>query len=103
MRRSLLIIPVLTMLTVLASATASSVEAASLINLSDRVSTSRPSPSTVITGQFTGGLNIQDNKSRFLASDSAKLLPVGGGTVVGPYNVSFQSTDLTKLYFTSNP
>lgn len=101
MKKSLLSVSVFTAALALSMSVVPHADAASLINLKDQVSTSRPSPSSVITGQFSGGLNIVDNKSRFLASDSAKILHVSTGVVADPSsNVSFQSSDLTTLYFT---
>ncbi len=87
----------------LCTSVASKADAATLSNFSDRVTTSRPSPSTVITGEFGGGLTIADNKSRFLASDSAQMLHVGTGAIADTETVIFQSSDLLNLYFTNDP
>lgn len=103
MMRKSIFLPVVVMGVSLSFAVPHTVHAAELTNVSDQVSTSRPSPSSVITGQFPGGVAIGNNGSRFLASDSAKLLNLSTGAVAQTHNVSFQSSDLLNLYFTSNP
>lgn len=82
-----------------------SVEAATLINVKDTISTSRPSPSTSINGGFSSGVStvtVIDNKSRFLASDSARLINNQSGAFLQNITVASQSSDLTTLYFTAN-
>lgn len=71
----------------------------------DRISTSRPSPSSVINGSFASGvsqLTILNNKSRFLASDSAHIIDKSTGALVENQIIASQSSDLTTLYLTAN-
>lgn len=74
--------------------------AASLKNLTDIISTSRPSAASPLSANApagTGQLSIANNGSRFLASDSAKIIQ-GSGTVSNAgLLVSSQSTALTTV------
>lgn len=82
-----------------------SASAAQLSNVFDRISTSRPSPSTPVNGTVAGGLGIipihTANNSRFLASDSATFIS-SGGVVSETLTVSSQSANLDSLYLTAD-
>ncbi|MBU2632292.1 hypothetical protein KKG52_01120 [Patescibacteria group bacterium] len=85
---------------ILALASDKNANAASLISISDTISTSRPSASTPLNGVASAGstsITVFDNKSVFLASDSARLW---GGTAE-TVTVASSSADLTKVYLTS--
>ena len=103
MRKSLPILSFFTLSILLSVSLVAQAQAATLSNVKDQISTSRPSPSTVITGQFAGGVSVLDNKSRFLNSDQARLINGTTGAVSQTVAVSQQSADLQTLYFTSNP
>lgn len=78
-----------------------SAEAATLINAKDTITTSRPSPSTPITaGAGTSILTVINNGSRFLASDSAKI--VNNTTHLQDLTIASQSAALTTVYTTAN-
>lgn len=90
---------------ILISFSASAVDAATLINVEDRIGTSRPSPSTPVNGTFaigSGSFTVYDNKSRFLASDSARVINGTTGALVDTLTVVAQSSDLTNVSFTTN-
>lgn len=82
---------------------------AALINVSDDISTSRPSASTYLTGDQTGPSNmgqvvVADNGSMFLASDAAVLRADTGQTqdVVTVASMSAQQAGPTRyVYFTT--
>ena len=83
--------------------------AASLINISDTITTSRPSASAPIVGDqaaAAGQVTINDNGSIFLASDSAVLWPDTGETL-NTVNVASMSAANTPsanqriIYFTN--
>ena len=83
--------------------------AASLINVSDTLSTSRPSASAPLNGDQAGGVGqvtIFDNGSYFLASDSAIFWPSAGETL-NTVNVASMSAANTPgagqriVYFTN--
>lgn len=79
--------------------------AATLANVSDRVSTSRPSPSTPVNqtaASGVGSLTIFNNKSRFLASDSAMLINGGTGGLLQNIIIASQSADYQTAFFTTN-
>jgi hypothetical protein len=74
---------------------------------SDTITTSRPSSSTPLNGNATAGnmyADVYDNKSIFLASDSARLWVTAGHTGPTPENiyVASASADRTRVYFNSN-
>lgn len=77
--------------------------AASLSSLSDTITTSRTSPSSPLSATAASGstnVSIYDNKSRFLASDSAKIITTATGVFVGnAVTVASQSAALTKVFF----
>ncbi len=79
--------------------------ASSLINASDAITTSRPSPSSPLSANAAAGaasLSIFANSSRFLASDSAKVIRTGTGIVTNVnLSVASQSADLTTVYLNS--
>lgn len=88
--------------------------AASLSSASATLSTSRPSPSTPLNGtslsgeaQVTVFNSLTTRSSRFLASDSARLVheflnQTGSVTITEGLNVASQSSDLLTVYFTNN-
>lgn len=71
-------------------------------NTSDTVTTSRPSASSPLNANFVIGqtqLTIYNNGSRYLASDSAKILrTTNGALVVGGLAVASQSADLLTTF-----
>ena len=84
--------------------------AASLLNVSDTLSTSRPSAAAPLSAAFTansGQAQIFDNGSFFLASDSAIMYPDTGETAAAAVNVaSMSATGVPSatnrvVYFTS--
>lgn len=88
---------------------ATSVNAASLSNVSDTITTSRPSASAPLVGNQAAGagqVTINDNGSIFLASDSAVLWPDTGETL-NTVNVASMSAANTPsanqriVYFTN--
>lgn len=78
-------------------------EAATLANAKDTISTSRPSPSTPLSANAASGANqvsVFDNKSRFLASDSAKLIRKSSGALIdSSITIASQSAALTTTFF----
>lgn len=101
------ILPLIILLLGLFSAT--SVNAASLANISDTITTSRPSASAPLVGNqvaSAGQVTINDNGSMFLASDSAVLWPDTGETL-NTVNIASMSAANTPsanqriLYFTN--
>lgn len=82
-----------------------SAQAATITNFSDIISTSRPSAASPLSADNTGSsqLSIYDNGSRFLASDSAKIMKTSNGAdVLTGLVVASQSSALTTVYFTAN-
>ncbi len=84
--------------------------AASLASASATVSTSRPSPSSpdndsgspAGAAAGSGQLTIYNNGSRFLASDSARVIRANGTSITNVnLNVASQSGALTTVYFTN--
>lgn len=77
------------------------VHAASLTGAKDTITTSRPSPSTPLSANAASGayqVSVYNNGSRFLASDSAKL--IRGTTLIDPViTIASQSAALTSVYF----
>lgn len=78
------------------------VNAANLSPASLTISTSRPSPSSPLSANVTsseGQIAIFSNSSRFLASDSAKIIRTGTSQVIGNnIPVASQSSGLTTVY-----
>ena len=77
--------------------------AATLASVSDTITTSRPSASTPLSANAASGLtqvSVYDNKSLFLASDSAKLFRTSTGAVIdASITVASQSAARTTVYF----
>jgi len=76
-------------------------QAASLGNLKDTITTSRPSAASPLTANATSGvgqLSIANNGSRYLASDSAKIIQGTGTISNNNLIVSSQSAALTSVY-----
>jgi hypothetical protein len=72
-------------------------------NISDTVTTSRPSASSPLNAHAVSGdtqLTIYGNNSRFLASDSAKIIRAGA-QITGGLKIASQSADLTTVYLGS--
>jgi hypothetical protein len=77
-----------------------SADAANLLSASSTVTTSRPSPSSPIQTDANAGVGqllIFNNSSRYLASDSAKILR-GTGIVSNIETIASQSGTLTAVY-----
>ncbi len=78
---------------------------ATLSNASDTITTSRPSAATPLSANAAATdaqISVLNNSSRFLASDSAKIVRTStGGDVVTGLTVASQSAALTSLYFTA--
>ncbi len=79
--------------------------AATLTSLSDTITTSRPSAASPLSADAGSGVtsvSIFNNGSRFLASDSAKIMRTSSGAnVVTSVTVATQSSALTTVYFTT--
>lgn len=77
--------------------------AATLINAKDTISTSRPSASSPLSSSVLNTdtqASIYNNGSRFLASDSAKVIKSATGAIVDAGTiVSSQSAALTTVFF----
>ena len=76
--------------------------AATLTNLKDTITTSRPSASSPITANAASGvgqLSIANNGSRYLASDSAKVIRNNAALITQGAIVSSQSAALTTVFF----
>lgn len=80
------------------------VQAASLVNTSDQISTSRPSPASYLTANAASSdvsISVANNGSRFLASDSAKIIRTStAATLATNRIVASQSAALTTVYLT---
>ncbi len=76
--------------------------ASDLTNASDTITTSRPSPSSPLSANALstdGSLSIFNNGSRFLASDSGKLIRTGTGIVLANnLPIASQSAALTSVF-----
>lgn len=83
---------------------AHSASAASLSNVFDRITTSRPSAATPLSAaSTTGSAAVFNNGSRFLASDSAQIIRTSTDAFIDPaITVSSQSAALTTVYFAGN-
>lgn len=81
----------------------SPVSAATLTGAKDTITTSRPSPSSPLSANAASGatqVSIYDNKSIFLASDTAKLIRTSTGAVIdASIVVASQSAARTTTYF----
>lgn len=79
--------------------------AGTLTNLSDVITTSRPSASSPLTSNVSSAattLPIANNGSRYLSSDSAKIIRTStGADVTTAFTIASQSSALTDLYTTS--
>ena len=79
--------------------------AATLSNVKDVISTSRPSAASPLNAAAASGavqLTIYNNGSRYFASDSAKLVRTSTGAQIGNVvTVASQSAILTGVYLTS--
>ncbi len=81
------------------------VEAATLTGTKDTISNSRPSASAYISSPYTGSdttVSIVNNGSRFLASDSARIIGSPGNTIGNNLTVASQSADLTNVYLANS-
>lgn len=82
------------------------IQAANLTGAKDTITTSRPSAASPLNGDHASGLGvvtIYDNGSRFLASDSAKIVNTPtNGFVETALNVASQSAARTKVYLTNS-
>ena len=79
--------------------------AATITNLSDTITTSRPSaasPLSADAGAAATQVSIFNNGSRYLASDSAKIMRTStNADVVTGLTIASQSSALTTVYFTA--
>lgn len=79
--------------------------AATLTNISDTITTSRPSAASPLSANAASGdavVTIFNNGSRYLASDSAKIMRTStGADIVTGKIVASQSGDLTTVYTTA--
>lgn len=77
--------------------------AATLTGVKDTITTSRPSAASPVTANAASGVgqvSIANNGSRFIASDSAKVMRTStGGVVTTGLIVASQSADLDTVYF----
>lgn len=84
---------------------ADSVYAGTLTNLSDVITTSRPSAASPLSANAAASasnLSIFDNGSRYLASDSAKIMRTStGGDIVASTTIASQSSDLLSIFTTT--
>ena len=82
--------------------TTGAVHADDLSNASVTLSTSRPSPSSPLSAVTTSGdgiIFVLNNGSRYLASDSARIIQGSSGlTIAGNLAVASQSASLTTVY-----
>jgi hypothetical protein len=92
-------------LPVLSMFSATSAHAVTLSNAKDTISTSRPSASAYINpggtspyGATDTVVSIVNNGSRYLASDSARIIGSPGAVIGNPLSVASQSADLTSVY-----
>lgn len=79
--------------------------AATLASASATLTSSRPSPSSPLSADYTANatqVSVFNNGSRFLASDSAKMIRANGSFVNTNHIVASQSADLTTVFFTTN-
>lgn len=80
----------------------SKAQAASLSSASATLSTSRPSPSSPLSANVTsaeGQISVFNNNSRYLASDSGKIIRTGTGLVIGNnIPVASQSASYTSIF-----
>lgn len=81
-------------------------QAASLANIKDIITTSRPSAASPLSANAAAGsgiISIFDNGSRYLASDSAKIIRNQDGAATNiDINVASQSANLQTVYLGSN-
>ncbi|MEK9208071.1 MAG: hypothetical protein AAB922_06295, partial [Patescibacteria group bacterium] len=79
--------------------------AATLSNLSDTITTSRPSAASPLSADAASAstqVSIYNNGSRFLASDSAKIMRTSTGADINTgLIIASQSSALTTAYFTA--
>lgn len=79
--------------------------AADLSNASATLSTSRPSPSSPLSADASSSdssIDIYDNGSRFLASDSAKIIRTLTNTIIAnDISAASQSSDLSTIYLSN--
>lgn len=76
--------------------------AATLSNIKDTITTSRPSAASPLSADAASGVgqvSIFNNGSRFLASDSAKIIRNSGTFIDSAITVASQSAALTSVYF----
>lgn len=76
-------------------------QAAALGNLKDEITTSRPSAASPLSANAAAGsgqVTILNNGSRFLASDSARIINASGTITNTGLNVASQSSGLTTVY-----
>lgn len=81
--------------------TVKSTYAASLSSASATLTTSRPSPSSPLSANAAAGagqISVFDNASRYLASDSAKVIRASGGVITNTELIASQSGALTTVY-----
>ncbi len=80
--------------------------AATLTNLSDTITTSRPSAATPLSANAAStvtSISVFNNGSRFLASDSAKIMRTStAANIVSSLTIATQSSALTTVYFTAS-
>lgn len=82
----------------------SSNPAHALVSIKDTISTSRPSAASPLSAAALttdSTLSIYNNGSRFLASDSAKIMRGNGVQIVAPFTIASQSAALTTLNLTA--
>ncbi len=79
--------------------------AATLSAVSDKLSTSRPSASAYINAAYGSSdsvVTIVNNGSRYLASDSARIIGSPGNVIGNQVTVASQSADLTGVYLANS-
>ncbi len=84
---------------------APSAYAATLSNAKDTITNSRPSASAWLNADYAATDNtitITNNGSRYLASDSARLLNSTGVPLGSVLTIASQSADLTTIYLTGS-
>jgi len=102
MKKVLLLLVVMVALTVVATLTAEKASALSLVNASASATTSRPSPSSPLSGAYAAGVStvtVVNNSSTFLASDSAVFMRHGTQEYV---TVATTSANKLSVFFTDN-
>lgn len=100
MKKGLVFIPVIILFLLLLP---KQVNAATLVETKDTITNSRPSASSPLSANASSGagqVSVLNNGSRYLASDSAKLIRTSTGVLIdSAINIASQSSALTTVYF----